>query len=170
MSGKREAKDEHLSVYDLESRSNLTRPTLAFTPGVEKNAGGTTSSMLETPLRSKRSTTDLKCGSSFATVSEYAGQQQSSKLDRYSYSLGNGNYIVLEEVANSTPGRSRDKLVRARDLSDMKGTAASQFLQIDDDSSLRTFDARTPYRGPSESRSEMRGSPPQRNNLGSDFD
>ena len=91
-------------------------------------------------------------------------------MDRYSYSLGNGNYIVLEEVANSTPGRSRDKLVRARDLSDMKGTAASQFLQIDDDSSLRTYDARTPYRGPSESQSEMRGSPPQRNNLGSDFD
>ena len=80
---------------------------------------------MDSPLRTRRSVTDLRGNSSYASVHEYTGQRASSKLDRYSYSLGNGNYIVLEEVAKSTPGRSRDNFITARDLSDMKGTAAA---------------------------------------------
>ena len=111
-----------MKVTDLDRMSN--QRTQAYTPAVDRN------SAYESPLRSRGVISELRHGESLATRS--AGLFKSAKENRYSYSLGNGSYIILEEVTGRSPVRANESLVSAKELSNIKGSAAAQFLHVDD--------------------------------------
>ena len=67
--------------------------------------------------------TEMRTGESIADRS--AALFNSSKESRYSYALGNGSYLILEEVTNKTPIKAKDSFVSAKELSDVKGSAAA---------------------------------------------
>ena len=135
-----------MKVSELDRMSN--QRTQAYTPAVDRN------SAYESPLRSRGVISELRPGESLATRS--AGLFKSAKGDRYSYSLGNGSYIILEEVTNKTPSRPNESFVSAKELSNIKGSAAAQFLQVDDSLTVDQNNSPIRHSGGGMSRSSSR--------------
>ena len=56
---------------------------------------------------------EMRSAKTIPTATASGGLFSSAKGDRYSYALGNGSYIVLEEVTNKTPARANESFISA---------------------------------------------------------
>lgn len=114
-------------VSELGSCANLH--TQAETPATRYHTASN-----ETPLRHKQSSGHLssKFDMSAPTASALTGSRgrlAKASGERFSYAIGDGNYILLEEVGEPTPHQaSTTTLIQARDLT-------KEFMAVDTRSS-----------------------------------